>query len=134
MFHYQRDWIDNAFGTPGQNAGRVARGYAVMIVGLIITIYLTCKGTELIIRQLLAHRDHKVLWGFTTATLGFLAAAGISGFQSATLIGLTIASFVFAVITAKVVETQYNQLFERRVTMPVVIDEVLHKPWFALAA
>ena len=122
-------------GTIGDFAGNLILAIGIiLIIVLIIGIWLFIKAVNTIIRAFVKNPTSKALWlAFLVfcLSLGFLtyvsytqvnqvyyqAAAAASGF-----------SFISLVITARCVEINQNETFERE--RGPLVQEILHRPWW----
>jgi hypothetical protein len=99
-----------------------------MVVAILIFLFIA--GSILIIRALSRHPNVHILWALAISFLIFLGLACLMRGESATFNSLALTSWVFAVLTAMVVEIAHDRLFRRELTYSVTIENVLHRNWF----
>lgn len=106
-----------------------------MGIAIAVAIFLTCKAIELVWRVLSQHPNSALLWVLTVLTVGSFAAAAFLlglGETEPLLNGLALASLFCLLVTAKVIETRDGQFMSRHVTYELLVDDMLHRPWFKL--
>lgn len=110
-----------------------AAAVAVAAVAILITIWLTVKAAELVIRVMVAHPTNKAMWvalgAFFLATLGPLLTHGQYPFLDA----MPFVALLALIVTAKVVELSHDRLLQREWSPEAVVHEVLHEPWWNVA-
>ena len=112
----------------------------LIIVCLVIAIFLLYKAINLVIRVFTKYPHVKALWIALACTVGFsLLAAGLPFVLPATpnmetiesiVTGLVILSAAALLITCRVVEVYYDEVFIPQ-SEPLV-TQVLHRPWWQM--
>ena len=111
-------------GDIGEAFGGASLAFLVAI--LVIAIYLVIKAIDLIVRVFAKYPKNKALWiAFGIFVLCCFLAGSMKG--NAAFLILTGMSFLILVLTARIVELYYSDIFQEQTT---VVESVLRKPWF----
>ncbi len=106
----------------------------LFVLTILISAWLLSKTFELVARVLVRHPDCRPVWAaLAVFVLTFTAMVATNG-RYETLDACALVSLVLLAMVAKVAELYYDNLLQQEVRKEVVIDQVLHAPWFSLAA
>lgn len=108
------------------------RGMAGAAAGALLIAFLIAKAIELNVRVWRKFPGHPVLVMMIAWFLASMLILGaVFSFQSWPWWAMCITSFLFWTLASKIIEVYYDPVFQRDVNPEVIIDDVLHRPWFA---
>jgi hypothetical protein len=106
---------------------------AIVVVAVIITIWISIKAFELVVRAVCLEPSNKILWSAIGNTLVWGVVLMLDGGRTSLVAIIAGTSLLALLAIAKVVEIRNDVLLQQGFTRDDVIHEVLHEPWWQAA-
>ncbi len=106
----------------------------LVILAFLVAAWLLAKTFELVARVLVRHPDCRPVWAALACFLLSLGALALTNGRNEAVGYATLLSLTVLAAVAKIAELYYDTLLQQEASREVILDQVLHQPWFSLAA
>jgi hypothetical protein len=113
------------------NNSRMEEGLGDLVwVIIVISIWLTIKYIELVVRAFMLNPRFKPLWVATGFMIIMSLIAYFNQFENWIVVEIYYLSHLILIVMSKAIEVYHGEVVKKEVTKEMVVDEVLHSPWW----